>query len=81
MANLKQQLEQIYNANQCMDLNDVNYAIEETRILIKQYPDNKAPINRLVSLLNRKEKLEGKTSNNSNMHPIFANALKPFGIK
>ena len=57
MATLKKQLENIYNANQCTDLSDVNYAIEETKKLCKQYPDNIAPKRRYASLEKRKNQL------------------------
>lgn len=57
MKTLKKQLENIYNANQCTDINDVNYAIEETKKLCFEYPKNIAPKMRLASLTNRKNKL------------------------
>ena len=57
MATLKKQLENIYNANQCTDLSDVNYAIEETKKLCREYPENIAPKKRLASLSKRKKQL------------------------
>jgi hypothetical protein len=57
MTTLKKQLENIYNANQCTDINDVDYAIEETKKLCVEYPKNIAPKMRLASLTKRKTQL------------------------
>lgn len=54
---LKKKLEGIYNARQCMDLNDVDYAIAETVKLCRIYPDSIAAKKRLASLSKRREKL------------------------
>jgi hypothetical protein len=57
MTTLKKKLENIYNANQCTDLNDVEYALEQTRELVKIHDWTPALRKRVVSLENRKIQL------------------------
>ena len=55
--NLQDRLKTIYKANQCTDLNDVNYAIEQIKTVCRQHPDNIAPKRRFASLVKRKNQL------------------------
>lgn len=54
---MKKQLQRIYKANQCVDLFDVDNAINQVLELLKDYPMKHALLIRLGSLANRKEKI------------------------
>jgi hypothetical protein len=64
-------------ASNCTDLTDVNYAIESVKELLKQHDSNRLR-SIYASLMNKKEKMEAKASN---LHPVFLQALSPFGIR
>ena len=65
----------------CTDISDLDYAMSELRKLDKEFGENnKTLLNLWEKFLDKKKKLEAKTST-SNMHPIFEQALKPFGIR
>lgn len=72
---MKNELKHIYTAAQCCDISDCQIAIQQATELCRRYPESTAAKQRLASLYNRKEKLEAKSSN---LHPVFANILKPF---
>jgi hypothetical protein len=64
----------------CTDIADLEYAIDCLRELDSEFgDDNKTLLKLWVKFLDKKKKLEAKAST-SNMHPIFEQALKPFGI-
>ena len=67
-------------AENCTDLSDVEYGIQECKNLINTDGNTTRLCVILSKLMAKKEKLEAKAST-SNLHPIFAEALKPFGIK
>jgi len=75
----KIQNEPYLKADNCTDLSDVNYALGECRKLIAEYGSKPSLCMILARLTKKKEKLEAKASA-SNLHPIFQQALKPFGI-
>jgi hypothetical protein len=55
--------------------------MDALRILDMEFgEDNKTLLKLWAQFLDKKKKLEAKNSD-SNMHPIFQQALKPFGIK
>jgi hypothetical protein len=66
-------------AKNCSDLTDVNAGIEEMNqyFATEKNPKPSAYV-RFSKLKDKKQQLEGKTSN---LHPIFEQALKPFGIR
>lgn len=65
----------------CTDITDLEYAMGELKKLDAEFGEsNKTLLNLWSKFLDKKKKLEGKTST-SNMHPIFLEALAPFGIK
>ena len=65
----------------CTDIADLEYAMDELRKLDSEFGnDNKKLLSLWVKFLDKKKKLEAKTST-SNMHPIFQQALAPFGIR
>lgn len=65
----------------CTDIADLEYAMDELRKLDAEFgDDNKTLLKLWAKFLDKKKKLEAKAST-SNMHPIFANALAPFGIR
>jgi hypothetical protein len=65
----------------CVDIADIEYAMDELRKLDSEFgEDNKMLLKLWSKFLDKKSKLEAKNSN-SNIHPIFQQALKPFGIK
>ena len=55
-------LAKIYKANQCTDLNDVNYAIAETRKAISRFGWTSTLSRRLRSLKSKENKLKEKTN-------------------
>ena len=60
---------------------DLEAAMDDLRKLDAEFgDDNKTLLKLWAKFLDKKKKLEAKTSN-SNMHPIFEQALKPFGIR
>ena len=77
---MKSKLQKIYKANQCSDITDCNIAIEQVEELAHIYGWTKALQNRAASLSKRRVTLMYKKIK-PQMHPIFAEALKPFGIK
>jgi hypothetical protein len=65
----------------CTDIADIESAMDELRKLDAEFgDDNKTLLKLWAKFLDKKKKLEAKTST-SNMHPIFEQALKPFGIR
>ena len=65
----------------CKDIADLEVAMDDLRKLDAEFgDDNKTLLKLWAKFLDKKKKLEAKTSN-SNMHPIFEQALKPFGIR
>jgi hypothetical protein len=65
----------------CVDISDIESAMDALRILDMEFgEDNKTLLKLWAQFLDKKKKLEAKNSD-SNMHPIFQQALKPFGIK
>ena len=65
----------------CTDIADLEYAMDELRKLDAEFgEDNKTLLKLWAKFLDKKKKLEAKTST-SNMHPIFKQALAPFGIR
>jgi len=65
----------------CTDIADLEFAMDLLRQLDVEFGENNKTLLRLwAKFLDKKKKLEVKSST-SNMHPIFANALKPFGIR
>lgn len=55
--------------------------MDELRKLDAEFgADNKTLLKHWEKFLDKKKKLESKTPT-SNMHPIFEQALKPFGIR
>ena len=64
----------------CTDVVDLEYAMDELRKLDAEYGENNKTLLKLwAKVLDKKKKMNAKFS--TNMHPIFANALKPFGIR
>ena len=76
----KIQNEPYFKADNCTDITDVEYALSECRKLLTEYGSKPSLCMILSRLTKKKQKLEVKAST-SNMHPIFQQALKPFGIK
>jgi len=65
----------------CTDIADLEFAMDSLRQLDVEFGENNKTLLKLwAKFLDKKKKLEVKPST-SNMHPIFANALKPFGIR
>jgi hypothetical protein len=65
----------------CVDISDIEVAMDELRILDMEFgEDNKTLLKLWAKFLDKKKKLEAKNPA-SNMHPVFQQALKPFGIK
>jgi hypothetical protein len=65
----------------CTDIADLEAAMDELKKLDAEYgADNQTLLNLWAKFLDKKKKLEAKAST-SNMHPIFAQALQPFGIR
>ena len=76
----KIQNEPYFKADNCADVTDIEYALSECKKLLNEYGSKPSLCMILARLTNKKNKLEAKASA-SNMHPIFLQALKPFGIK
>ena len=66
-------------AKNCSDLADVNAGIQEMNqyFATAKNPKPSAYV-RFAKLKDKKQQLEGNTSN---LHPIFEQVLKPFGIR
>jgi len=65
----------------CTDIADLEAAMDDLRKLDAEFgEDNKTLLKLWAKFLDKKKKLEAKTSA-SNMHPIFEQALRPFGIR
>jgi hypothetical protein len=65
----------------CTDIADLEYAMDELRKLDAEFgEDNKTLLKLWAKFLDKKNKMEVKAST-SNLHPIFQQALKPFGIR
>jgi hypothetical protein len=65
----------------CTDVADLNYAISVLTKLDAEFGENNQTLlNIWAKILDKKKKLEAAAST-SNMHPIFQQALAPFGIK
>jgi hypothetical protein len=58
--NLKYILNTIYKANQCKDLEDVNFALKQIKIIIRKYPTYIAPQIRFESLTKLKKQFENE---------------------
>ncbi len=68
-------------ASNCVDISDIEAAMDALRILDNEFgEDNKTLLKLWAKFLDKKKKLEA-TNSASNMHPVFQQALKPFGIK
>ena len=76
----KMQKETYFKAENCTDLTDVEYALSECRKLLNEYGSKTSLCIILARLTKKKQELEAKAST-SNMHPIFSQALKPYGIR
>lgn len=62
----------------CTDIADLEYAMDCLRELDKEFGENNKTLLKLwAKFLGKKKSLE---TTKSNMHPIFQQALKPFGI-
>ena len=62
----------------CPDIADLEYAMDCLRELDKEFGEsNKTLLKLWAKFLDKKKSLE---TPKSNMHPIFEQALKPFGI-
>lgn len=57
MESLSKKLKSIYTASQCCDENDVDIAIEQSRALIKLHGYEPQLVKRIVSLENKRKKL------------------------
>jgi hypothetical protein len=69
------------NVSNCTDIADLEAGIDELKKLDAEFgEDNKTLLKLWAKFLNKKKKLEAKSST-SNIHPIFEQVLKPFGIK
>ena len=65
----------------CTDIADLENAMDELRKLDAEFGEkNKTLLKIWRKFLDKAKKLEVKASA-SNMHPIFSQALKPFGIR
>ena len=65
----------------CTDIADLENAMNELKILDAEFGENNKTLLKIWrKFLDKKKKLEVKAST-SNMHPIFSQALKPFGIR
>ena len=65
----------------CTDIADLEYAMDELRKLDAEFgQDNPKLLKLWAKFLDKKKKLEAKASS-SNLHPIFQQALAPFGIR
>ena len=65
----------------CTDIADLEVAMDDLRKLDAEFgDDNKTLLKLWAKFLDKKKKLEAKACA-SNLHPIFEQALKPFGIK
>ena len=65
----------------CTDIADLEYAMDELRKLDAEYGENNKTLLKLwAKFLDKKNKMEAKASV-SNLHPIFEQALRPFGIR
>ena len=65
----------------CTDIADLEYAMDELRKLDAEFgEDNKTLLKLWAKFLDKKNKMEAKAST-SNLHPIFQQALNPFGIR
>lgn len=65
----------------CTDIADLEAAMDDLRKLDAEFgEDNKTLLKIWSKFLDKKKKLEAKPPT-SNMHPIFEQALKPFGIR
>jgi hypothetical protein len=64
----------------CTDISDLDYAMDELRKLDAEFGENNKTLLKLwAKFLDKKKKLEAKTST-SNMIQIFEQTLKPLGI-
>jgi hypothetical protein len=101
---VKVKLNPYLKLSNCVDIADIEYAMDELRKLDSEFgEDNKTLLKLWAKFLDKKKKLEAKASTSnydtsatamasfmnaqdeqktsSPMHPIFEQALKPFGIK
>ena len=56
MATLQNQLRYIYTAQQCTDINDLNFALFELKQLLKLYPNSKIIVKKISAILNKIDK-------------------------
>jgi hypothetical protein len=64
----------------CTDIADLEVAMDMVIELEKEFGETKKTQTLWLALWDKKRKLEAKSST-SNIHPIFEQVLKPFGIK
>ena len=65
----------------CTDISDIEYAMDELRKLDAEFGESNKTLLKLWSkFLEKKKNMEAKASD-SNLHPIFQQSLKPFGIR
>lgn len=55
MKTIRQILNGIYKANQCTDINDVDFAISECKNLISTYGESRLVYNRINSLMKKRQ--------------------------
>jgi len=65
-------------ASNCTDTNDLDAAMDSLRKLDAEYGENNKTLLKIwAQMLEKKKRLEAQTSN---LHPVFIQALAPFGI-
>jgi len=64
----------------CTDISDLEAGMDALRKLDAEFGENnQILLNLWAKFLDKKKKMEAKPS--TNLHPIFEQALKPFGIR
>ena len=64
----------------CTDISDIESAIDSLRKLDSEFGENNKTLLKLwAKFLDKKKEMEA-TASASNLHPIFQQALMPFGI-
>jgi hypothetical protein len=70
-----------FKVSNCTDIADLEYAMDELRKLDAEFGEsNKTLLKLWAKFLDKKKQMEAEAST-SNLHPIFQEALKPFGIR
>jgi hypothetical protein len=63
----------------CTDIADLDAAMDSLRKLDAEYGENNKQLLKIwAQMLEKKKRLEAQTSN---LHPVFLQALAPFGIR